>query len=251
MLHNSLVQRDVSVVLVPSSGREAALGGRTAIVIDVFRATTTILAALSQGAMCIKPVTSREEALALRRSGQVSLAGGESDAIKMEGFDAGNSPLEYTQERVRNASVAFVTTNGTKAILFAAGGASQVLLGCMNNRRAVAAKAAATGRSVTIVCSGRKGNFSLDDTLCAGLIAQVLCEDFGYAPIEDSCHAALALCSNGEGEVMKLVREGRSFQRLTELKMQKDLDFALRLDTNEGVPFYDPRAREVRLAEKG
>ncbi len=251
MLHNALVQRDVSVVMVPSPGREAALGGRTAIVIDVFRATTTILAALSNGAASIKPVSSREEALYLRQGGLVTLAGGESDALKIEGFDAGNSPLEYSAERVRNASVAFVTTNGTKAILFAAGGASQVLLGCMNNRRAVAAKAAAGGRSVTIVCSGRKGNFSLDDTICAGLIAQVLCDDFGYAPVEDSCHAALALCANGEGEAMKLVRAGRSFQRLTELKMEKDLDYAMRLDSHEGVPFYDPRAREVRLAEQG
>lgn len=247
MLHNSLVQRDVSVIMCPVLSRESALGGRTAIAIDVFRATTTILAALSNGAASIKPVSSREEALYLRHGGQVALAGGESDAVKIEGFDAGNSPLEYGAERVRGASVAFVTTNGTKAILFSAGGASQVLLGCFNNRRAVAAKAAAAGRSITIVCSGRKGDFSLDDTICAGLIAQVLCDDFGYEPSGDSCHAALALCSNGESEAMKLVTAGRSFRRLTELKMEKDLDYAMRLDSLDGVPFYDPRARDVRL----
>lgn len=249
MPQGSLVQRDVSIILAPVLSRESALGGRTAIVIDVFRATTTILAALSRGgAASIKPVSSREEAMALRRAGQATLAGGESDAIKIEGFDTGNSPHEYTPERVRNASVAFVTTNGTKAILFAAGGAPQVLLGCMNNRRAVASKAAASGRSVTIVCSGRKGDFSLDDTLCAGLIAQVLRDDFGYEPMGDACHAALAMCSNGESEVMRLIREGRSFRRLSELKMEKDIEFALRLDNDEGVPFYDPRARDVKLS---
>lgn len=251
MLRGSLVQRDVSIILSPVLSRESALTGRTAIVVDVFRATTTILAALSRGgAASIKPVSSREEAFALRRCGQVALAGGESDAIKIEGFDAGNSPLEYSSERARGASIAFVTTNGTKAILFAAGGAPQVLLGSMNNRRAVASRAAATERSVTIICSGRKGDFSLDDTLCAGLIAQVLRDDFGYEPLGDACHAGLALCSNGEGEVMKLIREGRSFRRLTELKMEKDLEFALRLDNDDGVPFYDPRAREVRLIDQ-
>jgi 2-phosphosulfolactate phosphatase len=151
---------------------EGACAGGIAIVIDVLRASTTIVTALAHRATRVRPVRTVGEARALAGQANV-LLGGERGGQPIEGFDLGNSPLEYTQERVAGRDVVFTTTNGTAA-LHACGDAADVLVGGVVNRSAVAALvlrlANAEHRDIHLVCAGTDGGVTEEDLLGAGAI---------------------------------------------------------------------------------
>ena len=102
-----------------------------------------------------------------------TLRGGERDALKIEGFDLSNSPLEYSRKTVEGKSILFTTTNGTNAINNV-GGADEVFLACFRNAEAVVNLVLEIGKDVFLVCAGTEGNFSLDDGLCAGMLIALL-----------------------------------------------------------------------------
>lgn len=153
---------------------EGACAGGIAIVIDVLRASTTIITALAHGATRVRPVRTVGEARALAGSTE-TLLGGERGGKPIEGFDLGNSPLEYTRERVAGRDVVFTTTNGTAA-LHACGDAVEVLVGGVVNRSAVAAVALRLAggepRDIHLVCAGTDGAVTEEDLLGAGAILQ-------------------------------------------------------------------------------
>jgi 2-phosphosulfolactate phosphatase len=148
------------------------LAGATAVVLDVFMATTTLLAILENGASDVYPAESLEEAEKIRKRlgpGNV-LRGGEQDAARIDGYDCGPFPEEYAPEVVGEKDVIFVTTNGTRAIADAAP-AERVLLGCLRNAPAVAREIEASGTdSVYLVCAGSAGRFTVEDFLGAATI---------------------------------------------------------------------------------
>ena len=148
------------------------LAGATVVVLDVFMATTTLLAILENGARDVYPAEDLEEAEGLRATlgpGGV-LRGGEQDAARIDGYDHGPFPEEYPPEVVGERDVIFVTTNGTRAIADAAP-AERVLLGCLRNAPAVARELEASGTdSVYLVCAGSAGRFTLEDFLGAATI---------------------------------------------------------------------------------
>jgi 2-phosphosulfolactate phosphatase len=156
-----------------------ALTDATVVVIDVLRATTTMVTALANGAReivaCASIEEAREKAAALggeRGEGAV-VTGGERKGTKIEGFDLGNSPKDYTPERIGGKSIVFTTTNGTVA-LHHARQAKRVLIGALVNRAMVAKEAATSGGEVHLLCAGTGGKVSLDDCLTAGAIADEL-----------------------------------------------------------------------------
>jgi 2-phosphosulfolactate phosphatase len=157
----------LDVVFSPAGLTSAEVQGRTAFVIDILRATTSICAALHHGAKALIPVASTEEALRLAQtigSTDVLLAG-EKNCLRIPGFHLGNSPLEMTEPTVRGKTLIVTTTNGTKAML-ACQGAAAVYGACAANMGVSAEKAREVverdGRML-IVCAGRDGAFSLDD----------------------------------------------------------------------------------------
>jgi 2-phosphosulfolactate phosphatase len=148
------------------------LAGATVVVLDVFMATTTLLAILENGAGDVYPAESLEEAEALRATlgPENVLRGGEQNAARIDGYDHGPFPEEYAPGIVRNRDVIFVTTNGTRAIADAAP-AERVLLGCLRNAPAVARELEASGTdSVYLVCAGSAGRFTVEDFLGAAAI---------------------------------------------------------------------------------
>ena len=158
----------VSVAFTPDAARAAPV----AIVVDVMRATSTIVQALASGyrrALCARGI---DEARALRDELGEGLLGGERDAVQIPGFDLGASPREFLEPRAE--TVIFSTTNGTRAILVAVGRSDVVLLGSLLNLEAVARAACEERTDVTIVCAGFEGTFALDDAYCAGRIVQLL-----------------------------------------------------------------------------
>lgn len=173
---------DVRTILCWQDADPAAVAGRTVVVIDVLRWTTVVVAALAHGAARVEACATPADALARARTlgrDRVVL-GGERENRALPGFDLGNSPAEYTPIRVAGRVVVTTTTNGTQALLRAAPG-SQILVGAFTNCAAVIAAllgatagAAPGSRDVTLLCAGRSGEEALEDTACAGAIADGL-----------------------------------------------------------------------------
>jgi 2-phosphosulfolactate phosphatase len=151
---------------------EEAMTAPVAVVVDVIRATSTIAQALDAGyprVLCCREI---DEARALREELGEGLLGGERNAVRIEGFDVGASPLEFAAGG--SETLILSTTNGTRAILAAATRSEEVLLGSLLNLRAVAAALQARGRDVAVVCAGFQGRFAFDDAYCAGRIVELL-----------------------------------------------------------------------------
>src|SRR5262245_46561711 len=169
--------RDVQVHLLPQLVPEGRLAGAVAVVLDVLRATTTIVHALAAGCVAVRPCAEVEEARDLAgsmRAGRV-LLGGERGGVPLPGFDLGNSPGEYTAKVCRGRTLVLTTTNGTRALVRAAE-ADRCLVAGFVNFSAVCEQLRQDARPVHIVCAGIVGEVSLEDTLLAGAFVEYLCE---------------------------------------------------------------------------
>ena len=194
------------------------LAGSTVIVIDVFLATTTLLAILENGARAVYPVASLEEAEEVgdRLEPADLLRGGEQGAERIEGYDLGPYPREYPPEVVSGKDVVFVTTNGTRAI-GASAGAGELLVGCLRNAPAVASHLVSSGaESVYVVCAGSAGRFTVEDFAGAAAIVSGM-NAGGYLDdwrLNDAAWMALdfaARYGGREGEALGHARAGRWF----------------------------------------
>ena len=169
----------IQVVPTAQQAQDIDCNGKIAIVIDVLRATSVITTALDNGAQEVIPVRTVEEAQSLYATSDASktLRGGERNALKIEGFDLSNSPLEYKKKVVEGKTIIITTTNGTNAINNVKG-ADEVVLACFRNVTAVADHLVGLShrgsRDIVIVCAGTEGRFSLDDGLCAGMLIELL-----------------------------------------------------------------------------
>ena len=183
----------ISVIPTAQQAQSINFSGQTAVVIDVLRATSVITTALESGAREVIPVKTVEEAQNLYAQCDTAktLRGGERNALKIEGFDLSNSPLEYKKKTVEGKTLILTTTNGTNAINNIKG-ADEVILACFRNAAAVVEHfwerlpqcdsptpdpvglSHRGSRDVVIVCAGTEGRFSLDDGLCAGMIIDLL-----------------------------------------------------------------------------
>ena len=161
----------VSVYAAYNHVKPSEIRGNTAIVIDVLRATSTIVEALKNGCRLVVPVETPEDAVNIKRSNQdeSTILGGERKAVKITGFDYGNSPLEYNPKNVKGKTLILCTTNGTQAILRARD-ASRILITALSNISASAIKAAEYGNDISIICAGTKEKFSAEDVLAAGAL---------------------------------------------------------------------------------
>ena len=156
------------VALTPGEAAAAPLG----IVVDVMRATSTIAQALAAGYQRVLCAAEVEDALALKAElGDEAITGGERDAKRVEGFDAGASPREFREPRAETLILS--TTNGTRSIVAAAEACEQVVLGALLNLDAVSAHARESGVDYTVDCAGYKGAFAIDDAYCAGRIVRL------------------------------------------------------------------------------
>ncbi len=205
---------------------------RVCIVIDVLRATTTIVTALANGCRGIIPVETPEEARKLAAL-KKCLLGGERDGLRMQGFNFGNSPLEYTREKVQGFFIAFTTTNGTRAIR-ACAGADLLLIGSFLNAAAVAQAAGSAGKDISIVCAGTQGKPSIEDTVCGGMLADLV----GGQPVASAAEA-ISLWRIHQGNLARMMKEVSAHgKRLVELGFEKDIEFAASIDRFDIVPAY-------------
>jgi 2-phosphosulfolactate phosphatase len=228
--------REVQVSLVPAWATPEGLAGRVAVVIDVLRATTTIVHALAAGCRAVRPCAEVEEARQLAdslRPGRVLLAG-ERGGRPLEGFDLGNSPGEFTPDRCRGATVVLTTSNGTRALLKAAP-ADRILVAAFVNFSAVCEQLGRDVRPVHVVCAGDGGEMALEDILLAGALVEYLSKP---GPVHLSDGAWLARdCFAQHGRAPWSAIEGcAGGARLRELGYDEDVRAAARVDQFALVP---------------
>jgi 2-phosphosulfolactate phosphatase len=231
----------VNVAVTPSA---VAIGlrGLAVVVIDVLRATTTIARALENGALAVIPCLEPEDAIAVRnRVGRDRvLLGGERESRKINGFDLDNSPASYESSIVAGKTVAFTTTNGTRALQRVGhAGAVAVLCGSLNNRDAVVtALATLDAREALLVCAGQDGEFSFEDFFCAGAIASACHERFPEITLSDAALAATVTYQNWADRTADAISSGEHAQSLAALGFGHDIVDAARLDISHVVPTY-------------
>jgi 2-phosphosulfolactate phosphatase len=232
----------VEVAFTPSEVRHVA--GRRVVVIDVLRATSTITQALVNGARSVLPVASvAEAALKADQLGRDAvLLCGERDCEPISGFQLGNSPLEFARERVEGVPLVMTTTNGTDALL-AAAGASRCYIGSLLNVSAVAERLLEDGEDALLLCAGREGAFALEDAICAGRIARAMRRRQRRLVRNDAALAAERLAARPPS--VQLLSRTAAGRRLRELGRDDEIAFCAREDLYQVVPVLEEH--RVRL----
>ncbi len=225
----------ISVCFSPDEVDRSRLAGAAAVVIDVVRATSCIVEAVANGARTVHPVVSVDEAFRLRGSlGADTLLCGERKGLRIDGFDLGNSPAEFSRATVSGKRLVMTTTNGTRAFA-AAAAAERVFTASFCNQGAVVDALPGRG-SVVVVCAGKEGRFSLDDTVCAGIIVRGLCDRArGPVRLDDGAAAAadLAGIHPVTGDMLAGTAAG---QALVDVGLGSDLALCARADRHQIVP---------------
>ncbi len=227
----------VKLYFSPAPVTDAKIRGRVAVVIDVLRASTSISTAIQNGCREIVPVASTGDAAAMRANldkGQVLLCG-EREGLKVEGFDLGNSPSEYTEEIVRDKVLIFASTNGSRAILKCAASAQTVVCGFVNLSM-IAKTILSAQKDVAVVCAGRQGNFALEDTFCGGALIDLLVESGQFTVDNDAAQVAQMLYKNRDNSVETVIGRADHARYLKELGFGADIVTAAALDTVNVVP---------------
>ena len=219
--------------------------GRVVVVIDVLRASTTIACALNNGARNVVPLGSADEVITRAKQFERSkvLMAGEQKMLAISGFDAGNSPLEFTREAVEGKTVLLTTTNGTQALL-AIQGARDVVVASYVNFSAVLAllrSAARGGTDVTAVCAGRERQFSLEDAACAGRFARHIKETVASVDTNDGAFASTLIDQRYGDRLDQLFADSEHGQALADAGFAGDLEMAAQVDACPVVPIYQDR----------
>jgi len=251
---------DLNVHYLPQFVPQSELAGSVVVVVDLLRASTTICHALASGAKCVMPCLKIDETRfrAKQFSRDEIVLGGERGGERIEGFDLGNSPADYTADQVFGRTVLFTTTNGTKALAHARL-ASRVLIGAAANRTALAETLAAAPR-VDILCAGTDGKVTREDILAAGAICDRLLAQTSAQHWRTNEWAEAAL---GEWqELLTLAQtEGRTASQQLSLELcvtpggmnllvlgyDTDLVLCAQLDTLNVVPEMDLQQGIIRL----
>ena len=227
----------VHVALSPAEFPDAPLSGRTALAIDVLRATSAAVAACEAGCRRLVAVSNAAAAEAFAAAdGAGTVRAGERGGEPLAGFDLGNSPAEFTVETVGRRTVVLTTTNGTAAML-AASRAAAAGLAALTNVAAAARWARAEGRDVSILCAGDSGALSLEDVVCAGLLVARLSAP-GAALLSDGAAIALALGRYYGTRLERLAEASPWARRLTRDGRGADVAACLRADVSDVVPVF-------------
>ncbi len=226
----------IDIALLPQETKGRDLSDTVCIVLDIFRATTSIVTSMSNGCKMMIPALSFEEAQEVTKEMGPVLFAGERKSIRIEGCSLGNSPFEFSQDVVQGKIIGMTTTNGTVAIK-STEGAYRTLIGSFLNANAVCEQATQYGKDILIVCAGTDGLFSLEDALCAGLLVQIFSEGCGMV-LTDSAYGAMLMYASGQVALGEVAIASRNGQRLRELDLVSDVEYCVEMDTVTVVPQY-------------
>jgi len=205
----------------------------TVVIVDILRATTTIVTALEQGVAKIIPVVEIEQLAKMKKDGY--LVASERDGLQSDFADFGNSPLHFINSNVKNSTIAFSTTNGTRALSFVPA-VQNVFFGAFSNCSALSRKLETMQEDIVVICAGWKQRFSLEDTLFAGALYEKLSENKAFIPKGDSTYASLAIWKEAKNDLLAYVSKAEHYERLHRLKMHESIPYCFQLNICQVVP---------------
>ncbi len=222
-----------------------AENGNTVAIIDILRATTSICAAFEAGAKAIVPVGSVEDARKAKDSGYILAA--ERDGIILDFADFGNSPDAFTPERVKDKVIAYSTTNGTQAITMAVNFKKNIVIAAFVNITAVSEYLMKQEGDIVLLCAGWKDRFSLEDSLCAGAIAEKLITAGQCSTICDSTIASIDLWNIAKTDLFKYIEKSSHRHRLKGIASEEIIRLCHTSDLYKVVPVW----KNGRLEREG
>ncbi len=228
------------VIFTPEGIGKRRLNDKLVVVIDVLRASSTIITALVNGSQGVIPVFNPVEA---RRAlyhfkTEKVLLGGERKGKKIRGFDLGNSPLEYQREIVKDRLIIFSTTNGVKT-LERVKEAGRIIIGGFLNLKVVADYCVDFPGEILLVCAGKEGRFSLEDTTCAGMMINYWREIYSLPKEEkDTNLIAQILYEKFGPNVLELMLISEHGRYLSDLGFKRDLEFCAQTNIFSVIPFF-------------
>ena len=229
----------LDVLFSPIQADELFFTGKTTVVVDILRASTTIVTALTNGAKEVVPVGTVEFAVKISGGmfGGQTLLGGERNTKKIDGFALGNSPSEYTSKIVGGKTIVFYSTNGSRAIVKAKYSAN-LFICAFNNIKALATHLKKLNEDVLILCSGNNNFFSLEDSICAGMLTNELINREQKVDLTDSSKGALALYKSLGKNILKMLSESEHGKLLSNNGHKNDLKDCAELNNTNVIPCY-------------
>lgn len=225
-------KRKIEVCFTPALLPIYNISNAIVVVIDIFRATSSICYGLDNGAEAIIPVASVEECKSYESKGYLLAA--ERDGKVVDGFDFGNSPFAYAGEKVNGKTIVLTTTNGTHAIDESKKTAYQVIIGSFLNLTAVCGYLKTQDKDVFLLCAGWKNKFNLEDTLFAGAVVYQL-KDENYF-LDDASVAADDLYQLAKDDLSAYTSKTSHSERLKKLGIEEDIKFCLNVDITSTIP---------------
>jgi 2-phosphosulfolactate phosphatase len=225
--------RTIEVCLTPALIHLHDLNNATVVVIDILRATSSMCVAFTQGVKSIVPVAKVEESLAYKEKG--FLIGAERDGEMLEGFDIGNSPFSYMNEKVVGRDIALTTTNGTQAIA-AAKNAKQIVVGSFLNLDTLCDWLSQQEGNIVLLCSGWKNSVNMEDTLFAGAVVSQMRGSFNFTNLRDTAIIAERLYHLAKEDMNEFLVESSHRNRLRKLNIDRDIQYCLTPNQANVVP---------------
>ncbi len=213
------------------------------VVIDVLRATSAICTAFDHGVEKIIPVSKIEDALAYKEKGFIVAA--ERNGEVVAGFDRGNSPFGFMDKELEGKTVALTTTNGTRTINIAKEDAGMVVIGSLLNLDALSDWLIGQDKNVLLLCSGWRDKLNLEDTICAGAIAEKLLDSLKFQSVEDSTIMAKYLFQSARDNYLGFLKASSHRRRLQKLNMNADIKYCLTPNQSKAIPVLNGDALEA------
>lgn len=227
----------VDVFFSVQAFQEEELRGKSAVIIDILRASSSIVTAINSGAKKIIPVEDMSDAMKIARTMDQNdyLLCGEKDGVKIEGYHLGNSPLEYTEKAVGDKTLILNTTNGTKAIK-KAGLANRIYIGSFLNQQSILNALAEHDDEVVLICAGWRGRLALEDTMFAGSLIHKLCDGNLPDTTKDGAKVAFGLFEKFGDALGETIKKSDHAHRLSKLVSDDDVSFCCKVDEFDVLP---------------
>ena len=238
----------IDVIICADNIKSEYLENKVVVVIDMLRATSVIATALANGAKEVFPILTVEEAFDKKKElldlGKDVLLGGERKAVKIDGFDFSNSPLEYTKEKVSGKTIILSTTNGTRAINLSLK-AEEIIIGSIVNARAVALELKKINKDVVFINAGTNGQFSMDDFICSGYMISILLENSNI-DLSDIAKTAKYIYESNTN-LIDYIKEARHYNVLKTLNLINDLEYCCKKDILNVVPKVNKKYKNIKI----
>jgi 2-phosphosulfolactate phosphatase len=228
-----MVKRKLETCFSPALYEPELHAGSIVVIIDILRATSAICTAFANGAESIIPVAGIDEARDYKNKGYLVAA--ERDGYVLDFADFGNSPFNFTRDRIEGKAIVYSTTNGT-GIIKMASSADAIVVGSFLNITALVKWITSRNNDVVLFCAGWKNRFNLEDTLCAGAIGERLMDSSLYSTICDSTLAALDLWALAKTNLRGYIEKAAQRTRLRDKGLDDCLDFCLTADFTQKIP---------------